>query len=177
MVRRQILSIIAKDVSFLTLLMYIPGLTEYRFNKAREHSVNVGTGAVVDETRSPTIRYDDYQLEHFIEFIVSPHICSDLPFGEKQLKLSTGDLLVIPMTIRNLAPQRIINQYYKYCEEYYGNTFRPLGESTLFSILHECTASTRRSLQGLDSFSAEGSTAFGCLISIVEGLSASGKSF
>lgn len=87
MVRRQILSIIAKDVSFLTLLMYIPGLTEYRFNKAREHSVNVGTGAVVDETRSPTIRYDDYQLEHFIEFIVSPHICSDLPFRGETTKI------------------------------------------------------------------------------------------
>ncbi|CAF1486167.1 unnamed protein product [Adineta steineri] len=176
-VRQQILSIMAKDVRFSTLLMYIPGLTRHRYNKARRHSGFVGKGAVVDDTRIPTIRYEDYQLEHFIEFIVSPHICSDLPFGEKQLHLSTGETLLIPMTIRNLAPQRIINQYYKYCEEYYGNTFRPLGQSTLFSILNECAASTRRSLQGLDSFSAEGSTAFDCLISIVEGLSTLGKYF
>ncbi|CAF1174941.1 unnamed protein product [Adineta ricciae] len=173
-VRQQILSIIARDVSLQTLLVYIPGVTKYRFIRARKHCLGEGKGVVVDITRNPTVRYDDYQLSHFIEFIVSPHICSDLPFGEKQLKLATGEVLIIPMTIRNLAPKRIIDQYYKYCEEYYGNSFRPLGESTLFSILHECTASTRRSLQGLDSYSAEGSTAFDCLISIVEELSALG---
>ncbi|CAF1460275.1 unnamed protein product, partial [Rotaria sordida] len=135
---------------------------------------SIGKGVVVDDTRTPTIRYEDYQLEHFIEFIVSPHICTDLPFGQKELHLSTGETLLIPLTIRNLAPQRIITQYYNYCKEYYGNTFRPLGQSSLFSILNECTASTRRSLQGLDSFSAEGSTAFDYLMSIVDGLSTLG---
>ena len=174
-VRRQILSIMVKDVIvFPVIRMFIPGLTDNRFNAARQHADFVGKGVVVDDTRTPTIRYEDCQLEHFIEFIVSPHICTDLSFGEKELHLSTGETLRIPLTIRNLAPQRIIIQYYKYCEEYYGNTFRSLGQSTLFSILNQCTASMRRSLQGLDSFSAEGSAAFDLLTSIVEGLSALG---
>ncbi|CAF4541313.1 unnamed protein product, partial [Rotaria sp. Silwood2] len=173
-VRQQILSIMANDVTFSTILMFIPNLTEYRYYKARRYAKSAGKGVVVDDTRTPTIRYEDYQLEHFIEFIVSPHICTDLPFGQKELHLSTGETLLIPLTIRNLAPQRIITQYYNYCKEYYGNTFRPLGQSSLFSILNECTASTRRSLQGLDSYSAEGSTAFDFLMSIVDGLSTLG---
>ncbi|CAF4417978.1 unnamed protein product [Rotaria magnacalcarata] len=173
-VRQQILSIMANDVTLSTILMFIPNLTEYRYYRARRYAKSIGKGVVVDDTRTATIRYDDYQLEHFIEFIVSPHICTDLPFGQKELHLSTGETLLIPLTIRNLAPQRIITQYYDYCKEYYGNTFRPLGQSSLFSILNECTASTRRSLQGLDSFSAEGSTAFDFLFSIVDGLSTLG---
>jgi hypothetical protein len=176
-IRRQILSIMAKDVGFSVIHMFIPGLTNHRFYMARQHADFVGKGAIFDDATGPTKRYDDYQLEHFIEFIVSPHICTDLPFGEKELHLSTGETLLIPLTIRNLAPQRIITQYYKYCEEYYKNTFRPLGQSTLFSILNECTASMRRSLQGLDSFSAEGTTAFDLLLSIVEGLSTLGMHF
>lgn len=173
-VRQQILSIMANDVTFSTILMFIPNLTEYRYYRARRYAKCTGKGAVVDDTTTPTIRYEDYQLEHFIEFIVSPHICTDLPFGEKEFRLSTGETLLIPLTIRNLAPQRIITQYYNYCQEYYGNTFRPLGQSSLFSILNECAASTRRCLQGLDSFSAEGSTAFDFLMSVVDGLSALG---
>ena len=174
-IRRQILSIMASDLPFSTIRMFIPGLTAYRFNMARRHANFEGKGINVDDTRAPTIRYDDYQLEHFIEFIVSPHICTDLPFGESKLQLSTGETLLIPLTIRNLAPQRIITQYYNYCKEYYGHTFRPLGQSSLFSILNECTTYTRRSLQGLDSFSAEGSTAFDIILSIVDGLSTLGK--
>jgi hypothetical protein len=170
-VRRQILSIMAKDVNLSTIRMFIPDLTLYRFNMARRHADFEGKGAIVHDARQPTIRYEDYQLEHFIEFIISPHICTDLPFGEKQLTLSTGETLIIPLTIRNLAPQHIITQYYNYCQEYYGNTFRPLGQSTLYSILNGCAASIRRSLTGLDSVSAEGSTAFDFLISTIDGLS------
>ncbi|CAF5195624.1 unnamed protein product, partial [Rotaria magnacalcarata] len=109
----------ANDLTFSTILMFIPKLTEYRYYRAHRYAKSIGKGVVVDDTKTSTIRYEDYQLEHFIEFIVSPPIC----------------------------------------------------QSSLFSMLNECTASTRRSLQGLDSFSAEGSTAFDFLISIVDGLS------
>ena len=173
-VRRQILSIMAKDVDFSTIRMFIPDLSLYRFKMARRHADLVGRGVLIDDARAPTVRYDDYQLEHFIEFIASPHICTDLPFGEKELRLSTGETLLIPLTIRNLAPQRIVKQYYNYCKEYYNDNFRPLGESTLFSILNECAASIRRSLSGLDSISADGSKAFDFVISIIDGLSSLG---
>ena len=103
-IRRQILSIMAYDLPFSTIRMFIPRLTADRFNMARRHANFEGKGIIVDDTRAPTIHYDDCQLEHFIEFIVSPHICIDLPFGESKLQLSTGKTLLIPLTIRNLAP-------------------------------------------------------------------------
>ncbi|CAF3027854.1 unnamed protein product [Rotaria sp. Silwood2] len=88
-------------------------LDSYCFNVARRH-VNVDDkGVVVDDTITPTIRYDDYQLEHFIELLVSPHICTDMPFGDTKLYLSIDEILLIPLIILNLAPQRIIIQYYK----------------------------------------------------------------
>jgi hypothetical protein len=174
-VRRQILSIMALDIPLSTIRFFIPELTLYRFKMARRHADFEGKGSTVDDVRTPTIRYDDHQVDHFIEFIVSPHICTDMPFGEKELRLSTGEILKIPLTIRNLAPQRIIDQYYSYCDEYADKTFLPLGQRTLFLILSECTASTRKSLQGLDSFSADGSTAFDSLNVIVDSLSLLGK--
>lgn len=174
-VRRQILSIMAKDFNFNTISKFIPGITEYRFQMARRHADLEGKGSVVISNRGPSVRYTDFQVEHFIEFIVSAHICTDLPFGEKEIKLSTGETLLIPLTIRNMAPKRIIDQYYTYCSEYYQTSFSPLGKTTLFSILNNCKASTRRSLQGLDSFAADGSTAFDNLTVIIDGLLSSGK--
>ncbi|CAF2267753.1 unnamed protein product [Rotaria magnacalcarata] len=144
-VRQQILSIMANDLTFSTILMFIPNLTEYRYYRAHRYAKSIGKDVAVDDTRTST-----------------------------ELHLTTDEALLIPLTIRKLAPQRIITQYYDYCKEYYGNTFHHLGQSSLFSMLNECTASTRRSLQGLDSFSAEGSTAFDFLISIVDGLSTLG---
>ena len=33
------------------------------------------------------------RLEHFVSFITSPHVTQDVPFGEKLLKLSTGEII------------------------------------------------------------------------------------
>ncbi|CAF4663662.1 unnamed protein product [Rotaria sp. Silwood2] len=99
--------------TFSIIQIFIPDLIAYCFNVARRH-VNVDDkGVVVDDTITPTIRYDDYQLEHFIELLVSPHICTDMPFGDTKLYLSIDEILLIPLIILNLAPQRIIIQYYK----------------------------------------------------------------
>ncbi len=96
-------------------------------------------------------------MQHFIDFILSPHITTDLPFGEKKMKLSTGEIVIAPNTIRNMIPQRIIKQYSSYCAEI---NFKPLGESVSFAILKACATSTRKCLAGLDTFSANGSSAF-----------------
>ncbi|CAF4790833.1 unnamed protein product [Rotaria magnacalcarata] len=76
-VRQKILSIMANDLTFSTILMFIPNLTEYRYYRAHRYAKSIGKDVVVDDTRTSTVRYEDYQLEHFIEFIVSPHICTD----------------------------------------------------------------------------------------------------
>lgn len=107
---------------------------------------------------------------HFLEFVLSPTITMDLPFGVKHLKLTTGEKLDVPNTIRNTTHSRIIRQYYSFCQETIGQPYKPLGDSTLFAILKGCSASIRKSLSGLDSYSTNGSTAFDILTTLCEEL-------
>ena len=43
----------------------------------------VGRGAPVDLNRAPMQRFSSDQIEHFVEFVLSPLISVDLPFGER----------------------------------------------------------------------------------------------
>jgi len=167
--RQQILSTFAKEVSLPVIQKFIPDLTDWRFKQARAHADSAGKGSVVDTSRQPTVRYRDEQIAHFVQFITSPHVSTDLPFKQKTLKLSTGEEIEIPNVIRNLIPTRIIDQYILYCTEM-SPGFVPLGTSSLYSILSECSASTRKSLQGLDYFAADGSSSFDTLMKLTDEL-------
>ena len=63
-----------------------------------------------------------------------------------------------------MIPQRIVRQYTQYCEE---TGFKPFSQSTMLRILSQCSASVRKSLQGLDYYAADGTRAFDDLISLV----------
>ena len=135
-----------------------------------------GRGTTPETERSPIKRYTDEQLAHFIAFIQSPHIITDIPFGERKLKLSSGEKVTVPDVIRNIIPSRIVAQYLAYCEETIdADEFKPLAPSSLFAILQKCTASTRKSLAGLDNFSSDGATAFDQLRAMCDEMATYGK--
>ncbi|CAF4055722.1 unnamed protein product [Rotaria magnacalcarata] len=102
-----------------------------------------GRGAPVNTSRQPLERYNQQQVRHFLEFVLSPSITTDIPFGKKVLHYT-----------------RIIQQYYSYCQETTSGNLKILGESSLFTILQACAASTRKSMAGIDNYAANGST--GC---------------
>lgn len=135
----------------------------------------IGRGAVVEVEKATKTRFSQIQIDHFIEYTLSPHICTDLPFGSKTIRMSSGEIIEIPNHIRNLIPSRIIAQYYQFCTENCPNSFKPLFKSLLYDILDGCSASTRKSLQGLDNFSADAGIAFDKLISITDELVSMGK--
>ena len=162
--RRQILSIIAGVASYKATCEFIPGLTSYRFTVARLHGQQYGHGAPVPAERITRLRVERAQLDHFLGFITSPHLVQDLPFGEKVLSLSTGSTITVPNVIRTMIPQRIVQQYTSFCHE---TNFKPFSERTMLRVLSACTASVRKSLQGLDYFAADGSKAFEDLVEIV----------
>ena len=56
----------------------------------------------------------------------------------------------------------------QYCSE---TNLKPFSRSNMLRILTECSASVRKSLEGLDYFAAEGARAFDDLASIVEDIS------
>lgn len=167
--RRLILSIVAHQLDFRLLTSFLPKLTRYRFSDARAYAREFGSGAFVVEPKRTVQRFSSAQVTHFIDFILSPHICTDMPFGEKKIKLSNGTELTVPDTIRNLNSTRIIQHYYEYCCQMFIG-FEPLGSSSLFKILEKCKASTRKAQQGLNNFVAEGRAAFEVLQKLVESL-------
>ena len=165
--RRQVLPIMADLASFQTLQKFIPGITKYRVKIACRHKDLYGRGAPLKEERSTRMRVSPVQLDHFLTFITSPHVIQDLPFGERKLVLSNGEVIKTPNVIRTMVKQRTITQYIQYCDE---NNFKPFSISTMYRILTSCSASVRKSLQGLDYISAEGGTAFDDLSVITDQL-------
>lgn len=165
--KRQILSLMADLASYKTLLTFIPGLTQYRVTEARRHKTFYGRGSQVPLIRHTKLRVNLCHLEHFINFITSSMIIQDLPFGEKSLKLECGNVIQIPNVIRVSISERIIDQYLAYAAE---SDVTPLSRSTLRRVLSACSASTRKSLQGLDYFAADAGKAFDNIILIVNTL-------
>jgi hypothetical protein len=163
--RRQILSIMADKVNLQMLQRWIPGLTRYRFNIARHHRLLHGRGSVVTNPCYTRMYVSTKQIDHFLDFITSAHIVQDLPFGQRKLKLSSKEEISVPNVVRTIIPERIIQQYQMFCSEI---GFAPLGRSTLHRILNVCSASVRKSLQGLDYFSADGAKAFDDLEEVVD---------
>ena len=89
------------------------------------------------------------------------------------LKLSTGEVIKTPNVVRMLIPKRLTQQYYRLCEE---TGFMPMSKSTLLQVLDACSTSVRKSLQGLDNFSAQGSNAFDDLCETVDRIAERAKS-
>ena len=147
----------ADKLSLNELRKFIPTITRYRYNIARRHRLLRGRSAPVSVNINNRLRVDHAKLEHFISFITSPHIIQDVPFGAQIIKLSTGEAITTPNVIRTMIPEKIVQQYQQYCSE---TSFTCLSRSTLHRILNVCSASTRKSLQGLDNFSAQGSQPF-----------------
>lgn len=56
------------------------------------------------------MRVDESQLDHFLFFITSPRVVQDLPFGQRYLFLTNGNILKTPNVIRSMIPQRITKQ-------------------------------------------------------------------
>ena len=169
--RRQILSIMADKVSLATIQQWIPGLTSYRFKVARQHAAVHGSGKLLPTNAQTKSFIPEAKLAHFLDFITSSHVIQDLPFGAKTITLSTNEVIQVPNVVRNMIPERIVCQYQKYSAEH---DFTPMSRSTLLRILHVCSASTRKSLQGLDYVSCSGAQAFEDLVNVVHQLGENG---
>lgn len=163
--RRQILSVMTGTASLASIREYIPGLSQYRYTEANLHRLQHGIGTPAPNQPAVRLRVDETQLDHFLQFIASPHIVQDLPFGEKCLRLSNGNVLEVPNVIRALIPERITSQYKQYCQEV---GFIPFSQRTMLRILSACSATVRKSLQGLDYVAADGASAFDDLANLLQ---------
>ena len=97
--RRQILSIMSGTASLAAIREFISGLTQFRYTVANMHQPQHGTEASVPCQSTVRFRVDEAQLDHSLQFITSPHIVQDLPFGQKSLQLSNGNEVEVPNVI------------------------------------------------------------------------------
>lgn len=112
-------------------------MTPYRFNIARHHRLLHGRGAIVPTDITRSMKVDFAKVDHFLDFITSSHIVQDMPFGEKMLKLSTGEVIKTPNVVRMLIPERITQQYFQFCTE---TNFTPMSKRTQLRVLDVCSA-------------------------------------
>lgn len=151
--RRQLLSIMADKARFKVVKKWIPNLKRYRYNIVHQHVLLYGRGTAVLALKTTRMKVLPEKLEHFLKFITSQYIIQDLPFGVKTLKLSSNTEIKVPDVVRTLISEQIVQQYLCYCDV---SDFAPMSRSTQCRILKVCSASVRKSLQGLDYVSAEG---------------------
>ena len=59
--------------------------------------------------------------------------------------MSTYEVVTVPNVVRVMIPESIVKQYLAYAEN-----FEPLSRRALLNILSVCSASVRKSLQGID---------------------------
>lgn len=121
--RWQVLSTMADLISFKCIQHYIPGLSEYRFKIARHPALQYGRGAEVSVMKSPRLHIELSQLDHFLDYVTSPRVTQDLPFGQCHLRLSSGQVLETPNVIHTTMPSRLVRQY----------QFKPLGAASYVS--------------------------------------------
>ena len=116
--------------------------------------------------KSPRLHIELTQLDHSLDYVTSPHVTQDLPFGQHHLRLSSGQVLETPNVIRTMIPSRLVRQYKVYCKE---TEFKPLG-AAMSRILSACSAMVRKSLQGLDYTAAAGAKGFDDSSTLIEQL-------
>ena len=166
-VRRQVLSIVADKLTFRTIRRWIPDLTRYRFTTATDHALRYGRGVLPSPVVHTKMFVSQTQVDHFLDFITSPHVIQDLPFGQRSIKLSTNEVVIVPNVVRMMIPESIVKQYLAYAEE---SNFDPMSRRTLLNILSVCSASARKSLQGLDYVSSNRAQAFDDLCGVAQRL-------
>ena len=147
----------ADKLSLKEMREFISTVSSYRYNIARRHRLLHGRAASVPNQEKKRMRIEPVKLEHFVSFIMSPHVIQDVPFEETLLKLSTAEIIKTPNVIRTMIPERIVQQYQQYCCE---TNFEPMSKRTLERVLAVCSSSVRKYLQGLENFLAQGAEAF-----------------
>ena len=145
----------------------IEKLSDRQIKKARHQAKINGPGVPLKKAISHRVRIDMVKLDHFLTFVDRPYFYQDVAYGQRTLKLESGERLAMPNIIRTVTRSTMIAQYLAFCED---DGFQPLSRATMYRVLKVREASQRKSLQGLDNVSADGAEGFQRITQIVEEL-------
>ena len=63
------------------------------------------------------VRLDMEKVDLFVEFANRPHFYQDVAYGNKILKLDSGEKIQMPNVVPTVAKSTIINQYFEFCRQ------------------------------------------------------------
>ena len=142
-------------------------LSDRQIKKVRAQAKSKGPGMLIEKIPRHSIRIQQHQLDHFLEFIMKPYYYQDVAYCTRAIKLESGEEFVIPNVVRTVAKCTISNQYMDHCKE---TGFQPISKSTMWRVLQVQEATQRKSLQGLDNTAAEGKDGFKDFLQIIDEL-------
>lgn len=164
--QRQLLSIIADKFSLADIRQHIPGLSKYKFTAARKHALRIGHGKQTATNTQRREKLCEQQISHFLDFIMSPAIMTDAPYGIKNLKLSCGEKIEVPKIILNSVRSRVVDQYLQYCSE--GGFSEKASHRSYMRILESVDPNIRKCMKGLDNYAADGAQGFEDLQTVLD---------
>ena len=129
--RRQLLSVITQAMTYKEVVQLLPDVTENKYYAAKRHAKTIGPGVPVQSSMNVRQRMDPSKLDHFLDFITSPHVIRDLPYGERKMRMSDGSVQEMPNVIRCMGASDTIQHYKMYCSE---NGISPLGKQILGQV-------------------------------------------
>lgn len=168
--KSQALSLIAPFVSYSEIQRYIPGLTYYYYNVAKQLALQHHPGYLETSTARTIVRFSREKIESFVAYITSSLVVQSLPFGTAKVKTSDGKTHFISSVLRTIVNSRIAESYENYLKEI-GQESMKISRSSMLRILDYCTAKTRKVMRGVDYFAFEGDEAFSTLMEIARKVS------
>ena len=160
MEKRRALSLVAWEVTYNTLLDYIPNLSHYYFTEGRKYAKGLTPGGMFRPRKITRRRWTPLKVECFVDWIVSSGgFVADLPFGHVTARKDDGTKVELPALLRLLDASRIIITYEKHLTENNHEELR-LSHSTYRAILKRCKALQRHSVKGLDYYTKEALDSF-----------------
>ena len=128
----QILSIIVDIFPQRQIQDLLPEITKYQLFQAKKHLISCGRGQPLPPVPKYRVNVTLPKINHFIEFISSPHFVQDVAHGTRTLKLSSGETISMPNVVRNMVAARVIKQYVLYCKEIAFNHLSERRSCTVF---------------------------------------------
>lgn len=154
--RQSVLMLVPKEYSKLQICKRF-GCTLHEIRQARSTCKLYGTCSIQPKENRIYSRLSREKAQHFIDFLLTTGLLQEVAYGTTNLKLDSGEKIVVSNTILNGIHEHAIKEYIIHCSEL---SYHSLGQTTLRKILNRMKPHVRNKLAGVDSFVVEGTEAF-----------------
>ena len=112
--RKALHSVICENLSCNDTMSLFPSIDKNEYYRSRYHGLTVGVGVTADIAQRRHQFNDIEKVFVFVQFMLSPEICTTLPWGQTTMTYSNGEVVQLPKAKRSLNRTAIIARYNDY---------------------------------------------------------------